>query len=176
METAETPETMEVGVSSRDARQFDGDALVVGVVANESALEGTAALLNEAMNGALDQLLASGEQSGATGDITLLHTLGKLKVERIALIGLGPRDSLSVARLRRAAAIACRSLRKAGARRIGLALASASSRLNPAQAVQAATEGAILGLYSFTRYKSASSLVGAGKEQGRQNKIDTVTI
>jgi len=43
-------------------------------------------------------------------------------------------------------------------------------------AVQAATEGAILGLYSFTRYKSASSLAGAGKEQGRQNKIDTVTI
>jgi leucyl aminopeptidase len=176
METAETPATMAIQVSTGDARQFDGDALVVGVFSNESELEETAAALDEAMNGALGQLRASGELTGSIGDVTFLHTLNKLKAERIALVGLGPRDSLTAARLRRAAAIACRSLRKAGAKRIGLALASADWSLNPAQAVQAATEGALLGLYSFNRYKSAPGSTGAGKEQGWQNKIETLTI
>ena len=176
METAETPATMDIRVSTGDARQFDGDALVVGVFSNESELEETAAALDEAMNGALGQLRASGELTGSIGDVTFLHTLNKLKTERIALVGLGPRDSLTAARLRRAAAIACRSLRKAGAKRIGLALASADWSLNPTQAVQAATEGALLGLYSFNRYKSPSGSGGPGKEQGRQNKIETLTI
>jgi leucyl aminopeptidase len=168
---------MEVRVSGREARQFEGDALVVGVFSNEGALSGPAAALDEAMDGALDRLRASGEHSGAAGDMTLLHTLGKLKAERIAVIGLGPRESLSATRIRRGAAIACRSLRKTGAKRIGLALTAAEWSLQPDHAVQAATIGALLGLYSFSRYKSPSGSSGNGREtNGRQSVIESLTI
>jgi leucyl aminopeptidase len=102
----------------------------------------------------------------------------------VAIIGLGPRNRFSVERVRRAAAVACRSLRKVGAQRVGLALAWAESGVNLAQAARAATEGALLGLYRFDRYKSGKREQPAGGVEatlsmlngGNGKHIDVVTI
>ena len=178
---------MDVRVSTRDVQQFDGDAVAVGVFSDDRELQGPAAALNEAMAGVIGRLRASGEITGAADEVTLLHTLGKIVPERVAIIGLGPRSRFTPDRVRRAAAIACRSLRKAGAQRVGLALAGAESGVNLAQAARAATEGALLGLYRFDRYKSkkrersiASGEIGANGltpltgDSGKQ--IDVLTI
>jgi leucyl aminopeptidase len=145
---------MDVRVSTRDVQQFDGDAVAVGVFSDDKELQGPAAGLDDAMAGVIASLRASGEVTGAADEVTLLHTLGKIEPERVAIIGLGPRSRFTTERVRRAAAIAARTLRKAGARRVGLALAWAESGVNLAQAARAATEGALLGLYQFDRYKS----------------------
>ena len=180
---------MDVRVSTRDVQQFDGDAVAVGVFSDDKELQGPAAALNEAMAGVIGRLCVSGEITGAADEVTLLHTLGKIVPERVAVIGLGPRSRFTVDRVRRAAAIACRSLRKAGARRVGLALAGAESGVNLAQAARAATEGALLGLYRFDRYKSGkrerATTVGAGEiggssftplttENGKQIEVLTI--
>jgi leucyl aminopeptidase len=96
----------------------------------------------------------SGEIRGRADEVTLLHTLGKIEPARVVIIGLGPRDRYTLERARRAAAIACRTLRKVGAKNVGLALAWAESGINLAQAARAQTEGALLGLYQFQRYKT----------------------
>jgi len=146
---------LEVRVSARDVRQFAGDALVVGVFSDDEELHGPAAALDEALAGVISDLRASGEISGAADETTLLHTLGKIEPTRVLIIGLGIRARCTPDRIRRASAIACRALRKVGARHVGLALAWVESGVNLALAARAATEGAILGLYEFTRYKSA---------------------
>src|SRR5215467_5556379 len=141
---------MDIQVSTQEVRQFQGDAIAVGVFTSGSELSGPTTTLDEITGGALSQLRESGEISGTAGEVTILHSLGKFQPDRIAVIGLGAREGNSAARIRRGAAIACRALRKAGAKRIGLAL-GVDSGVDAAQMVRAATEGAILGLYSFTQ-------------------------
>src|SRR5579859_3500832 len=157
---------MDVRVSTRDVQQFDGDAVAVGVFSDDKELVGPAGTLDEAMAGVLSGLRASGEVTGAADEVTLLHTLGKIEPARVAIIGLGPRSRFTLDRVRRASAIACRALRKAGAHRVGLALAWAESGLNLAQAARAATEGALLGLYEFSLYKSSKNGANNGSTNG----------
>ncbi len=158
---------MEIRVSTRDVQQFEGDAVAVGIFSDEEGLQGPAAALDEALAGVIAELRASGEVTGAADEVTLLHTLGKIEPTRIAILGLGPRERFTLDRVRRASAIACRTLRKANAQRVGLALAWAESGLNLAQAARAATEGALLGLYDFRKYKSAKN--GKNGAAGEEN-------
>src|SRR5262249_39955851 len=72
--------------------------------------------------------------------------------------------------------IACRALRKAGARHIGLALAGAESGVNLALAARAATEGALLGLYQFHRYKSAPANVPNASQNGHAPRAEVSTL
>ncbi len=168
-----------VRVSTRDVQQFEGDAVAVGVFAGAEALEGPAASLDGAMAGVIAALRASGEVTGATDEVVLLHTLGKIEPARVAIVGLGQRKRFTADRVRRSAAIACRALRRAGARHVGLALAWAESGVNLAQAARAATEGALLGLYEFDRYKAAkddTSANGASGNDQQRRRIETITI
>ncbi|MGZ6376906.1 MAG: leucyl aminopeptidase [Ktedonobacterales bacterium] len=174
---------MDVRVSTRDVQQFDGDAVAVGVFSDDKELVGPAGTLDEAMAGVLSGLRASGEITGAADEVTLLHTLGKIEPERVAIIGLGPRSRFTLDRVRRAASIACRVLRKTGAQRVGLALAWAESGLNLAQAARAASEGALLGLYEFSRYKSSknsgnngSNGSANGESSSPAKTIESITI
>ncbi len=173
---------IEAHVSTRDVQQFEGDALAVGVFADEATLQGPAAALDEAMAGVIAELVASGEVTGAADEVTLLHTLGKVEPTRVAIVGLGARDKFSVDRVRRSASLACRALRAAGARDVGLALAWAESGVNLASAARAATEGALLGLYDFTRYKAprngkpkkaieAITVLGRGREPALRSAV-----
>ncbi|HEX9067704.1 MAG TPA: leucyl aminopeptidase [Ktedonobacterales bacterium] len=161
---------MDIRVSTRDVQQFDGDALVVGVF-SDKPLDGAAAAIDKALAGVIAELKENGEVRGATDEVTLLHTLGKIEPSRVAIVGLGAAKDLCGHRIRRASAIACRTLRKAGARHVGLALASAEHGLNLAQAGRAAVEGAILGLYQFRLYKGAS-----GQHRQPAREIESITI
>jgi leucyl aminopeptidase len=169
----------EVRVSTRDVQQFDGDALAIGLFSGETELQGPAAALDEALAGVIAGLIASGEVSGAADEITLLHTLGKIEPARVAIVGLGKRDKFTTDRVRRAASQACRTLRNAGAKHVGLALAWAESGVNLALAARAATEGALLGLYEFTCYKR-NGANGQNGQNGQNSKpqkaIETITI
>ena len=170
---------MDVRVSTRDVQQFDGDAVAVGIFSDDAEPQGPAAALDEAMAGVIAGLQASGEITGVADEVTLLHTLGKIEPARVAVIGLGPRSRFTVDRVRRASAIACRQLRKAGAQRVGLALAGAESGVNLAQAARAATEGALLGLYEFRLYKTPKQegqTNGNGGGSGDGKRIESLTI
>ncbi|HEX9038295.1 MAG TPA: leucyl aminopeptidase [Ktedonobacterales bacterium] len=162
----------DVRVSTRDVQQFEGDALAIGLFSGETALQGPAAALDEAMAGVIAELIASGEVTGAADEITLLHTLGKIEPARVAIVGLGARDKFTPDRVRRAASQACRALRSAGAKRVGMALAWAESGVNLALAARAATEGALLGLYEFNLYKAQQN----GQNGAPRKAIETITI
>jgi leucyl aminopeptidase len=173
---------VEVRVSTRDVQQFEGDALVVGVFA-DGKLDGPAALLDKALAGVIKDLQEEGEVRGAADEVTLLHTLGKVEPTRVAIVGLGARDRYSLDRIRRASAVGCRTLRKAGAQHVGLALAWAEHGLNLAQAARASAEGAIVGLYQFRRYKSQAgesdeeqSGANGKRQNSPQREIESITI
>ncbi|MDY6911946.1 MAG: leucyl aminopeptidase, partial [Chloroflexota bacterium] len=102
---------------------------------------------------------------GKLEETTLIHTLGKITPQMVMVVGLGKKRSFDIERVRRVAAIACKSLRDAGARKVATVLHGAGTgRLAPESVAQAITEGSHLGLYSFREHLTKP----AGKKDIRE--------
>lgn len=145
---------MEVSVLEVEPARAEVDAVVAGVF-REGELDGPAAELDRALDGALARLVADGEIKGEPNQLALYHTGGRLAASRVVMVGLGPRDKVDAERVRQAAGAAARLARDKGARRLAFTLLGAGHNgLAPATAAQAAVEGALLGLYRFDSYKS----------------------
>lgn len=114
----------------------------------------------------------AGDFTGKANETALLYPDNKLPAARLLLVGLGDESSFTLEKLRRAAATAARRARKLKVeeaafvpRRPEGATAEGTAR--------AAAEGASLGLYRFTRYKTSGDDAANGNEE-RPASFDVV--
>ncbi|MBV9822404.1 MAG: leucyl aminopeptidase [Actinobacteria bacterium] len=130
------------------------DAIVVATVSTGAgvALADGAAGVDAALDGALLAALRAVDASGRADEVVKIPTLGRMPTPLVVAAGLGPGqpDVLDPEAVRRAVGAALRGLRSAG--RVAVAVGSGTD----AGLVGAITEGALLGGYRFTRYKSAA--------------------
>jgi len=146
---------MNVTVSGEPLASAAADAVVVGVYADDKKLREPAARVNTASGGALSEVLTAEKFQGKVGQVTHLHTNGRLPARRVVVVGLGKRADVTGESLRRAAAAGLRRARDLGARAVASEVLG--DRLPPRQRAQAVVEGAILGTYTFDRYKREKS-------------------
>jgi leucyl aminopeptidase len=146
---------LNVSVSTGPLAGVAADALVVGVYADDKKLREPAARVNAAAGGALADVLAVEKFQGKAGQVTHLHTNGRLKASRVVVVGLGKRAETTAEALRRAAAAGLRRARDLGARTVAIEVLG--DRLPARQRAQAVVEGGILGTYTFDRYKREKS-------------------
>jgi leucyl aminopeptidase len=142
---------MKITTATTAVESATGDALVVGVYADESRAAGAIARLDRALDGQLEAVLAAERFQAKAGQVTHVHTGGRLPAARVIVVGLGARKELSLEVLRRAAATGLRRARDLGARAVAIELLG--DRLPPGRRAHAVIEGAILGTYVFERYK-----------------------
>ncbi|WP_051865317.1 leucyl aminopeptidase [Streptosporangium roseum] len=137
--------------STDNAVSFDTDALVVGVHTGPDGPRPApgAESVDEALGGGLAATLLTMGVKGKQGEIAKLPTFGALSAPLLAVVGLGdaPEGDYDTESLRRAAGTASRAL--AGTARVALALPAAD-----AQRAGAVAQGALLGAYSFTTYRT----------------------
>jgi leucyl aminopeptidase len=136
------------------------DAVIVGVAKRGRSLvlasgaEGVDKAMKKRLATALSQLGATGR----AGELTRLATLGATTAPLLVAVGLGdaPRrgESFPAEAVRRAVGTAVRSL--AGTRRVATGLAAVNGGPT-ADDVRAVAEGAVLGGYAFTRYRTRAS-------------------
>ena len=119
--------------------------------------------MDNVLDGLISQLGTDGEFKGNLGEITTIHTMGKLAARRVIIVGLGSQETVNTQSIRRASAIAARHLQHSGAHHIALAISGEETGTSPALAAQAQVEGALLGLYNFRKYQHADN---TGNEQG----------
>lgn len=131
------------------------DAVVVAIASGPDGpvlLPGTEEV-DRGLDGRLVEALAALGANGAAEQVTKVATLGALPVPVIAAVGLGPRTpTYSADTVRRAAGAASRAL--AGRATVISTLALVNGAEADPALVTAAGEGALLGGYEFTRYKS----------------------
>ena len=72
-------------------------------------LRGATAAVDAALGGAIGRLIRAGEATGKWGEETLIHSLGRLPVERVLVMGLGKAEELTLDRVRAVAAEAARA-------------------------------------------------------------------
>jgi leucyl aminopeptidase len=107
----------------------------------------------EDIKGVAEPALSGGDFSGKEGETALLYLNSHLAAPRLLLVGLGDRTSFTLEKLRRGAANVAKRARFLGVRKAAFALPSPEG-VGTESSARAAAEGATLGLYRFTRYKT----------------------
>jgi leucyl aminopeptidase len=162
-----------LSLSKTPLSELKVDALVIGVAKNGSGLvlAPGAADVDKALGKKLAAALAGLGATGTAGEVTKLATLGATKAATLVAVGLGTApakgDRYDPEKVRRGLGAAIRSL--AGTRTVGTGLAGVNSE--PAGAdLRAAAEGALLGGYSFSRYRTA------GRDDTPKPPVESVTL
>ncbi len=144
---------MKITVELTDITTVDTPALIVNLFKGVDVPSGATGAVDRALDGVITGLIEDGEITGKKGEMTLLHTLGKIAPARVVVAGLGAQDDFDAEVVRRVSSEAVRFLRRRG---IGSAVTIAHGAgiggLEPENSGQAIAEGSLLGLYRFDRY------------------------
>ncbi|HTR68970.1 MAG TPA: leucyl aminopeptidase [Mycobacteriales bacterium] len=160
-----------ISLSDGSLAKLDVDALLVGVASKGRSIvlapgsESVDKAMKKRLASALGDLVATGK----AGEVTKLATLGATTAPLVVAVGLGPApargETYSAEAIRRAVGTGVRAL--AGTRRIATGLAATNG---DGADLTAVAEGAVLGGYAFTKYRSRASSGSHKKAAG------TVTI
>lgn len=123
--------------------------------------------IDKALGGVIRRLIKGGDFKPKVGAVSLLYPDGKIAAERLLLAGLGKKDDFTLDRLRQTAGKAAPFARNSGA--TDIVLIADGLGLEPLELAQALTEGSVLGLYRFLKYKT-------NDENGRGKEIQAITI
>tara|TARA_B100000315_G_C14552975_1_gene576775 strand:- start:231 stop:1730 length:1500 start_codon:yes stop_codon:yes gene_type:complete len=144
---------VEIRVISGDVTEVKASAVMVGLFEKVKNPDDYTATLDNVLGGTISQLMSQGEIKGKFGELTIIHSLGKLFAERVVILGLGKKQEFTLDKIRGVVAEACRFLQKKGIDDAAtIALGVGVGGITPKSASQAITEGALLGLYSFRRH------------------------
>ena len=145
---------MKIRVQRGKATAYRTEALVAlhfedGILSQEPA-----GLVDRASGGQIGNLLASGDFRGKLCQTAVIRTGGAMPARRIVVVGLGKRADFNLEKLRGAYAAAARQVRDLNLKEFALAVDGGVLDLPLPQVAEAVLEGAMLGLYRFTPYKT----------------------
>jgi len=157
---------MEVRAETGKFYDVEADALVVTIYEGEGVDDGALKELEERTGGIISELLGSDEMRGKQGDMVYVYRPGQIRARRLLLVGAGKREDFSFNTIRKVTGSAARFLRGKGARSMAILR---RSQLDLGRSAQAATEGALIGLFEPDIYKTEN------KEERRIDELILVS-
>jgi leucyl aminopeptidase len=147
---------MKILVAQGDIARFDAEALIVNLFEGVTSPGGGTGAVDQALEGILAQELSQSPSfKGKLGETLILPTYGKLPARKVIVVGLGKADKLDSTALRRAAAAAVRACQRLKVKTAATLLHGAGIGGFPIEAAaRLLAEGALLGSYRFTKYKT----------------------
>jgi len=142
---------MQITLETRPFATLETDALVSYVFEDADPVQGRIAEVDQLADGLLRKLAASGELTGKTLEMTLVHAPRGLKAARLLLVGAGKREKFDTAALRRIAGAALRYLKSRSVKQFAFVLRENESVEAAAQAV---AEGAFAANFESDKYKT----------------------
>jgi leucyl aminopeptidase len=142
---------MQIQLETQPYTSIQADALVTYIFEKENKIEGVVADINEAAGGHLADLAATGELTGKSLELLLVHFPEGMDAKRLLLVGAGKPEKFSVADLRKIAGTALRYLKSRGVKKF-VFLAREAER--GADAVQAVVEGLIVADFESSKYQT----------------------
>ncbi len=103
---------MEIRVESGDITANPSKAIVVNLLQGVKEPGGATGAVDRVLDGAISRLIEDGELQGKHGELTLIHTLGRLPAPRVLVVGLGKAEEFTLDRVRDLAASSARHLRR----------------------------------------------------------------
>ena len=159
---------MEVRVRQGSIQAAEADTIIVNLFQGVTRPAGATGAVDQALDGAISDLIAGGDLSGKLGEVVVLYPRGAIPARRVLIAGLGEPEKFDLEQVRKAAAAAIKKARDLHARRVASIVHGAGiARLPVAVAVQSVLEGTLLALYQYE---------GAKQEKENKSRIESFTI
>jgi len=142
---------MQITLDARPFAKLDTQALVTYAFEQDDPKQSVLAELDAAVGGALGKLASSGELTGKSLEIALLHFPAGIAAERVLVVGAGKRDKFTTVELRRLAGAALRYLKSRSVKRLAFLVRENDRNAASAQAV---TEGLLIADFESDKYKT----------------------
>lgn len=131
------------------------EADVLAMFVTEEAWEKETALFNKALSGALHTYLKSDEFTAKEGQFCRFPTIGKIASQSVMVVGVGKRLELNLRTIRKLVAELTKRVKSAKFPKLAIDLTSdVFGQEKTDLLAQVVVEGAILGSYTFSKYKS----------------------
>jgi len=139
---------MLVLVKEKNELAYEADALILPVFEDEGIEPYKS--VNQSVDGLIRKVWKTGEFTGRRDVITLIHTFGKIRSERIMLVGLGRKSGSDNELIRRAGGRIASFVKTRPFKRI---LISTRTLVKAGLSPTAILEGVLLGSYEFKRFR-----------------------
>jgi len=151
---------MDLSVTQGNITAQAVDCIVVNLFEGVTSPGGATGVVDDALDGAISRLIASGDFTGAADSTALLYAHGAadnkpIAAARVLIVGLGPQDHFDARAARRAAAVAARELGKLnGVQSFATIVHGAGiAGMEAERAAQVLAEGTLLASYIAPQYK-----------------------
>jgi leucyl aminopeptidase len=155
---------MQISIEAKPYATLETDALVSYVLEESDLVQGRIAELDQSANGLLKKLASSGELTGKSLEMTLIHAPAGVKAARVLLVGAGKREKFDSAALRKISGAALRYLKSRGVHKFAVA---AREDANAEETAQAIAEGLLAADFESDKYKT---------EKKNDKSIDAVQL
>jgi leucyl aminopeptidase len=146
---------MEIQVVAGGIQSAEDDLIVINLFEGVEMPEGATGAVDQAMSGAIRELIADGDFQGKRGEIAVLYPRGAIPASRVAVVGLGPQEQFTLESVRHAAAAAARKARDLGVKSFSSIVHGGGAGGYALEgAAQAVVEGTVLGLYRYQELKN----------------------
>src|SRR5262249_20587561 len=142
---------MQITLETRPFPAIETEALVSYVFEEADPVQGRIAEIDRSAGGLLSKLAKSGELTGKTLEMTLVHSPTGLKSARLLLVGAGKREQFNSATLRKVAGAALRYLKSRSVKNFALLVREGET---PEESAQLIAEGALTADFESDKYKT----------------------
>lgn len=159
---------MKIIVSQGEIQASQADTLIVNLFDDVTTPSGATGAMDQALGGAIRELIASGDLTGKAGEVGVLYPRGAVPAVRVLVVGLGKRADFNLEGVRQAAAKSIQQAYKLKAKNVATIVHGAGiGGLDVQAAAQATVEGSLLALYRFAASK---------QEPEPPHVIDSLTV
>ena len=169
---------MNINVIPGNIAEREDAAIVVNLFEGVTQPGGATGAVDQALGGAITDLINEGDITGKRGEGILIYSLGGLAAKRVVVAGLGKQTDFNADVAREVHAETARLLASKSVGSFSTILHGAGiGGLDATESAQAASEGIGLGIYSFDKYKSDardSTIEDVNVIELDQSKVDDV--
>ncbi len=149
---------MDISVTIGNILEQDANGIVLNLFEGVETPGGATGAADSALNGAISRLISGKDFTGKFKQTAVLYPTDGIIAPRLLLVGLGKQEDFTLDRARQASATAARKAQELGVKHLATIVhGGGAGGLDIAQAAQAVVEGAILGTYCFTPYKTENN-------------------
>lgn len=145
---------MKITVKKGNLADTKTQAVILPLFENEKDLTGDAKVVDQATGSMISDVMKSGDFAGKPSQVSILYVRDLPPAKRVALVGLGKRDELTLEKVRNAYAKVMQSLRNLNVQEAATSINFEPLSVAKEKIAAAAAEGTFLGLYQYTPYKT----------------------
>ena len=164
--------TFKLATMRGDIARIKSDAAILNLFDGVERPGGATGAVDRALGGLVSELIADGEITGKRGNNVLIHTpsgrYGEFAPKRVLVTGLGDSASFGLEDVREIAATAVNRLQGIAKTATTIIHGAGIGGLDTTAAAHAVAEGAIIGAYSFNKYKKSSN--------NSDNRLETLNV